>query len=441
MSTVQNTPSYTAFRASILHLLGDPGDNLNSEQIEYWEDGLLLIENGYIIAVGDAEAMLLELPDDCELTEYPNQLIIPGMIDTHVHYPQTDIISAYGEQLLEWLETYTFPTEQQFSDPEHALGVTRFFLNELLRNGTTTALVFGTVHPESVDSFFQVAEQLNLRMIAGKVLMDRNCPEYLQDTPEQGYQESKTLIEKWHGKGRLSYAVTPRFAPTSSSEQLTKAAQLLKEHPDVYLHTHVAENPDEVKWVNELFPESRSYLDVYQQHGLLRPRSVLAHCIHLDEQDKQCMAKTGSAAAFCPTSNLFLGSGLFDLKGFREHNIRIGMGTDVGGGTSFNMLQTGSEAYKVTQMRGEKLSAFQALYLATLSGAKALYLEDKIGNFETGKEADFVVLNFASTPLIERRMKSTKTLHEKLFALLMLGDDRSISATYIMGKQAYLSES
>lgn len=441
MSTVQNTPSYTAFRASILHLLGDPGDNLNSEQIEYWEDGLLLIENGYIIAVGDAEAMLLELPDDCELTEYPNQLIIPGMIDTHVHYPQTDIISAYGEQLLEWLETYTFPTEQQFSDPEHALDVTRFFLNELLRNGTTTALVFGTVHPESVDSFFQVAEQLNLRMIAGKVLMDRNCPEYLQDTPEQGYQESKTLIEKWHGKGRLSYAVTPRFAPTSSSEQLTKAAQLLKEHPDVYLHTHVAENPDEVKWVNELFPESRSYLDVYQQHGLLRPRSVLAHCIHLDEQDKQCMAKTGSAAAFCPTSNLFLGSGLFDLKGFREHNIRIGMGTDVGGGTSFNMLQTGSEAYKVTQMRGEKLSAFQALYLATLSGAKALYLEDKIGNFETGKEADFVVLNFASTPLIERRMKSTKTLHEKLFALLMLGDDRSISATYIMGKQAYLSES
>mgnify|MGYP000448133018 CR=1 FL=1 len=441
MSTVQNTPSYTAFRASILHLLGDPGDNLNSEQIEYWEDGLLLIENGYIVAVGDAEAMLLELPDDCELTEYPNQLIIPGMIDTHVHYPQTDIISAYGEQLLEWLETYTFPTEQQFSDPEHALDVTRFFLNELLRNGTTTALVFGTVHPESVDSFFQVAEQLNLRMIAGKVLMDRNCPEYLQDTPEQGYQESKTLIEKWHGKGRLSYAVTPRFAPTSSSEQLTKAAQLLEEYPDTYLHTHVAENPDEVKWVNELFPESRSYLDVYQQHGLLRPRSVLAHCIHLDEQDKQCMAETGSAAAFCPTSNLFLGSGLFDLKGFREHNIRIGMGTDVGGGTSFNMLQTGSEAYKVTQMRGEKLSAFQALYLATLSGAKALYLEDKIGNFETGKEADFVVLNFASTPLIERRMKSTKTLHEKLFALLMLGDDRSISATYIMGKQAYLSES
>lgn len=438
MSITNNSPStYQAFRASILHLLDDPGEHLNSEQVEYWEDGLLLVENGYIIAVGDAQPMLLDLPDDCELTEYRDQLIIPGMIDTHVHYPQTDIISAYGTQLLEWLETYTFPTEQQFSDPEHALEVSHFFLNELLRNGTTTALVFGTVHPESVNSFFQVAEQLNLRMIAGKVLMDRNCPEYLQDTPEQGYQESKKLIEKWHGKGRLSYAVTPRFAPTSSSEQLTKAAQLLDEYPDTYLHTHVAENSDEVQWVGELFPENRSYLGVYQQHGLLRPRSVLAHCIHLDDEDKQCMAETGSAAAFCPTSNLFLGSGLFDLKGFRERNVRIGMGTDVGGGTSFNMLQTSSEAYKVTQLRGNKLSAFQALYLATLSGAKALYLDDKIGNFEIGKEADFVVLNFTGTPLIERRIKSTQTLHEKLFALMMLADDRSISATYIMGEQAY----
>ncbi len=436
-NTQPSAPVYKAFRSSILHLLGDPGENLNTEQVEYWEDGLLLTKDGHVVTAGDAETLLPELPANCALTEYPDQLIIPGMIDTHIHYPQTDVIAAYGTQLLEWLEAYTFPAEQQFSDPEHALEVTTFFLNELLRNGTTTALVFGTVHPESVDSFFQVAEQLNLRMIAGKVLMDRNCPETLQDTPEQGYRESKALIEKWHGKGRLSYAVTPRFAPTSSPEQLDRAAQLLDEYPDTYLHTHVAENTGEVKWVSELFPENRSYLDVYRQHRLLRPRSVLAHCIHLDEQDKQCMSDTGTAAAFCPTSNLFLGSGLFDLGGFREHGIRVGMGTDVGGGTSFNMLRTASEAYKVAQLRGKKLSTFQALYLATLGGAKALYLDNKIGNFEAGKEADFVVLNFKGTPLIERRMQHTTTLHEKLFALMMLGDDRAVSATYVMGDLAF----
>ncbi len=425
-----------AFRASILHLLGDPENDLDSDQIEYWEDGLLLIVEGYVKSVGPAEVLLKTLPEGCEVIEYPNQLIIPGMIDTHVHYPQIDMISAYGEQLLTWLETYTFPTEKQFSDEAHAADVAKFFLSELLRNGTTTALVFGTVHPESVDAFFEEAERLDLRMIAGKVLMDRNCPEYLQDTPEQGYQESKKLIEKWHGKGRLSYAVTPRFAPTSTSEQLAKAGQLLSEYPDVYMHTHVAENKDEVAWVESLFPESRSYLDVYQQHELLRPRSVLAHCLHLDDDDKKCMSDTGSAAAFCPSSNLFLGSGLFDVADFKEKGVRIGMGSDVGAGTSLNMLRNSSDAYKVTQLSGGKLSAFQALYLATLSGAKALYLDDKIGNFEQGKEADFVVLNYDSTPLIKRRLKAATTLHDKLFALMMLGDDRSISATYIKGEQA-----
>lgn len=441
MPNTNNTqPTYKAFRAAILHLLDDPGEDLNSEQIEYLEDGILLLENGYIIATGEADMLLPELPDGCELVEYPGQLIIPGMIDTHIHYPQTDMIAAYGEQLLEWLEAYTFPTEQQFADPAHAREVAEFFLGELLRNGTTTALVFGTVHPQSVEAFFQAAQQRNLRMIAGKVLMDRNCPAELQDTPEQGYQDSKALIEKWHNKGRLAYAVTPRFAPTSSPEQLQKAAQLLDEYPGTYLHTHVAENPGEVQWVSELFPASHSYLDVYHQHDLLRPRSVLAHCIHLDEQDKQCMAETGSAAAFCPTSNLFLGSGLFDLAGFRAQGIRVGMGTDIGAGTSFNLLQTAGEAYKVTQLRGKKLSAFQALYLATLSGAKALYLDDKIGNFAVGKEADFVVLNFTSTPLIERRMQHATTLHDKLFALLMLGDDRAVTATYIMGELAHSSE-
>lgn len=434
------TAEIKAFRADILHLLGDPGTTITHEtstHIEYIEDGLLVVKDGLVSALGLAEDLLKTLPAGCEITEYPNQLIIPGMIDTHVHYPQSDMIASYGEQLLTWLETYTFPTESQFSDYKHARNVAGFFLNELLRNGTTTALVFGTVHPESVDAFFEEAQQRNLRMIAGKVLMDRNCPEYLQDTPETAYQDSKALIEKWHGRDRLLYAVTPRFAPTSSNEQLAKAGQLLKEFPDVYLHTHVAENKDEIAWVRELFPESRSYLDVYQQHKLLKPRSVLAHCIHLDDEDKQCMAETGAAAAFCPASNLFMGSGLFDYADLNEHGVRVGLGTDVGGGNSFSLLQTSSEAYKVTQMLGGKLSAFQALYLATLSGAKALYLDDKIGNFEIGKEADFAVLNFAGTPLIERRTQHCQDLHEKLFSLLMLGDDRAVSATYVLGDLAY----
>lgn len=424
-----------AFRASILHFLADPGFELIPEpdSIEYFEDGVLVVEEGKIKRVGDVKSILPDLPEECELTEFPNQLIIPGMIDTHVHYPQTDMMAAYGEQLLQWLETYTFPMERRFENPEYAREVADFFLTELLRNGTTTALVFGTVHPESVDAFFEAAEQRNCRMITGKVMMDRNCPEYLQDTPETSYQESKALIEKWHGKGRLSYAVTPRFAPTSTEQQLDKAGQLLREYPDVYLHTHVAENQDEIEWVKTLFPERRSYLDVYHHHGLLKQRSVLAHCIHLDDNDKACMAETGSAAAFCPSSNLFIGSGLFDVQSMKDSGIKVGMGTDIGAGTSLGMMQTYNDAYKVTQLLGKKLSAFQALYLATLGGAEALYLQDKIGNFEVGKEADFVVLNYSGTPLLERRLANCTDLHERLFALMMLGDDRSVSETYILG--------
>ena len=427
-----------AFRASIVHLLDDPGHDIHPvpAAVEYIADGILLVENGHVAALGTASDMLARLPEDCELLEFPGQLIIPGMIDTHIHYPQTDMIAAYGEQLLQWLETYTFPTERQFSDPLHAREVADFFLDELLRNGTTTACVFGTVHPESVEALFAAAETRNLRMIAGKVMMDRNCPEYLRDTPETGYQQSRELIEKWHGRGRLSYAVTPRFAPTSSPEQLAKAGQLLREFPDVYLQTHVAENRAEVSWVQELFPEARSYLDVYHQHGLLKPRSVLAHCIYLDEADKQCMAETGAVAAFCPTSNLFIGSGLFDLMDARAHGIRVGMGTDVGGGSSFSLLQTANEAYKVSQLRGDKLSPFQLLYLATLGGAKALYLDDKIGNFTPGKEADFVLLNPQATPLLTRRLRHCQGIAERLFVLMMLGDDRVVSNTWIMGQSA-----
>ncbi len=431
--------SIKAFRASILHCLADPGHALPPQQVEYWQDGLLVVEDGLIVKVGQADNLLGTLPDTCELLDYSQHLIIPGLIDTHIHYPQTDMLAAYGEQLLQWLETYTFPLEQQFADTAKAREVADFFLEELLRNGTTTALVFGTVHPASVEAFFQAAQARQLRMIAGKVMMDRNCPPAVQDTPESSYVQTKALIEKWHGQGRLLYAVTPRFAPTSSDEQLAKAGQLLQEYPDVYLHTHVAENQQEIQWVNSLFPHNRSYLEVYKQHGLLKPRAVLAHAIHLDEQDKQSMVESGAAIAFCPSSNLFIGSGLFDLHAAKTWGIRVGLGTDVGAGTSFSLLKTYNDAYKVTQLLGNKLSAFQGLYLATLGGAQALYLDEKIGNFLPGKEADFIVLNFTSTPLLTRRLAQAKDLHDKLFALMMLGDERAVTATYILGEKVVLT--
>ncbi len=426
-----------AFRGSILHFLGDPGDALDSSLIQYFEDGLLVVENGRVKELGEARDLLSSLPREAELVDYSGKLIVPGFVDVHIHYPQTDIIGSYGEQLLEWLEKYTFPTERKFGDRQYAREVADFFLEELLRNGTTTALVFGTVHKNSVDAFFEAAAAKSMRMVAGKVMMDRNCPEFLRDTPESGYQDSAELIRKWHGRDRLLYAITPRFAPTSTEEQLKLAGQLAAEYPDTWIHSHVAENRSEVAWVAELYPWSRSYLDVYDRFGLLRERAVYAHCIYLDEADRKRMADTGAAAAFCATSNLFLGSGLFDVRGARDLGIRVGIGTDVGGGTSFNMLQTLNESYKVTQLAGQRLSTFRAFYLAGLGGAEALYLDDKVGNFVPGKEADFVVLDLEATPLMKRRMQNTSNLAERLFVLMMLGDDRSVLATHIMGERAH----
>jgi guanine deaminase len=428
------------FRGSLLHFLRDPGDSTASDAVQYYEDGVLAVRDGHVVEAGNARDVLSRLPADAEVKDYPGKLLLPGFVDCHIHYPQTDMIASYGAQLLEWLERYTFPTERRFEDPRYAREVADFFLDELLRNGTTTAVVLGTVHPQSVEAIFEASRTRGLRMIAGKVLMDRNCPEYLRDTAESGYTESRALIERWHGRDRLLYAVTPRFAPTSSDEQLRRAGQLLEEFPDVYLHTHLAENRNEVAWVAELFPASRSYLDVYAGFGLVRRRSVFAHCIHLDDADRRLMAEREAMAAFCPTSNLFLGSGLFDLRRAREYGIAVGIGTDVGGGTSFSMLRTLQEAYKVAQLAAQTLSPFQALYLATLGGAQALDLGDRIGNFEPGKEADFVVIDLAATPLLERRLRYARDLAEKLFALIMLGDDRSIAATYVMGKEIYSAQ-
>ena len=422
-----------ALRASILHCLSDPGDQSTRSAYEYFEDGLLVVDEGHIVAAGNAPKLLSELAADTPVIDYAGKLIVPGFIDCHVHFPQLDIIGSYGAQLLDWLNRYAFPAEAKFADPDYAREVAGVFIDELLTNGTTTALVFGTVHPHSADAIFEAADAKGMRLIAGKVLMDSNCPEELRDDAETGYADSKALIERWHGKGRLGYAITPRFALTSSAQQLAAAGRLASEYPDVWVHTHLAENMDEVDEIARLFPDSRSYLDVYEQHGLLRERAVFAHCLHMDDADRASMSTHGGAAAFCPTSNLFLGSGLFDLPAFRDAGIRCGLGTDVGGGTSLSLLKTASEAYKVLHLQEHALPATRALYLATLGAAEALYLDDKIGNFASGKEADFVVLDFEGSNLTARRTAAAATIEEKLFALITLADDRNIAATYVNG--------
>lgn len=426
-------------RASFFHFLEDP--NIQPNAYEYLEDGILSIENGKVKALTSFEAFQTKNPDAI-FEDYSGKLIMPGFVDTHIHYPQTEMIAAHGEELLAWLNTYTFPTELKFEDKTHASEVADFFLKQLLKNGTTTALVFGTVHPQSVDAFFEKAQELNLRMICGKVMMDRNAPENLLDTPTSSYEDSKQLIEKWHKKERLLYAVTPRFAITSTPEQLREAGKLLKEFPDVYLHTHLSENKAEIEFTKKLFPECENYLEVYEQVHLLQKRAVFAHGIHLEENEWKQLKKHDCSLAFCPTSNLFLGSGLFNLQKAEDLNIRVGIGTDVGAGTSFSILQTLNEAYKVTQLRKafvknpstvKPLSAFKSFYLATLGGAKALHLDDVIGNFEKGKEADFVVMDWKATDLLKLRIENSQTIEEKLFALQILGDDRVIEKTYIMG--------
>lgn len=424
-----------AFRASILHCLADPGEGSLATAYAYLDDGLLIVENGRVVELGEAAVLLPQLGDRVSLQAFPEQLIVPGFIDCHVHFPQLDIIASYGEQLLDWLHRYAYPVEARFADADYAREIADVFVDELLRNGTTTALVFGTVHAHSVDAIFEAAAKRDMRLIAGKVLMDRSCPEELRDDPESAYADSKDLIERWHGQGRLGYAITPRFALTSTAAQLQAAGRLAAEYPDVWIHTHLAENTDEVDEVARLFPESDSYLDVYDRFGLLRERSVFAHCLHLSDGDRRRMAEKGGAAAFCPTSNLFLGSGLFDLRSMCDANVRCGLGSDVGGGTSLSMLRTAGEAYKVLRLQDQSLPATRALYMATLGAAKALYLDDKIGNFEAGKEADFVVLDPAATSLTARRSNAASGIEEKLFALLMLADDRNVVATFINGQQ------
>ncbi len=426
------------FRASILHFVADP--SVDTDAYQYFDDGLLLIDGGRVLAVGSFDELAAEFPPN-QIEDLSGRLIVPGFIDAHVHFPQLEMIGAYGEALLPWLETYTFPTEGKFADSAYARQVAELFLDELLRHGTTSALVFASVHAAATEALFEAALARRMRLIAGKVLMDRNAPAYLCDTPETGYAESRALIERYHGRERLSYAVTPRFLATSSPEQLHAAARLLREFPEVYLHTHVAENTDEVRWVADLFadhaPEGASYLATYDHFGLLTERALFAHGIHLDDADFALLAARGSALAFCPTSNLFLGSGLFRFRAAKAHGVPIALGTDIGAGTSLSLLQTLNEAYKVARLRGDRMSAFEAFYHATLGAARALRLESQIGSFQPGREADFVVLELAPTPLLRFRMQHATTLEQKLFVLMTLGDDRNVHATYVAGQLAH----
>ncbi|TBM06227.1 guanine deaminase [Hafnia paralvei] len=405
--------------------------------LRFIEDGLMLVRSGKVEWFGQWEEGKHLIPEGIRVRDYSGKMIVPGFIDTHIHYPQSEMVGAYGEQLLEWLNKHTFPVERRYNDIEYAREMSAFFIKQLLRNGTTTALVFGTVHPESVDALFEAAHNINMRMIAGKVMMDRNAPDYLLDTAETSYTQSKALIERWHRNGRLLYAITPRFAPTSTPEQLAMAQRLREEYPDTYLHTHLCENKDEIAWVKSLYPDRKNYLDVYHHYGLTGKNSVFAHCVHLEEQEWDCLRDSGSSIAFCPTSNLYLGSGLFNLKKAWHKQIKVGMGTDIGAGTTFNMLQTLNEAYKVMQLQGWRMSAYEAFYLATLGGAKALGLDDIIGNFNVGKEADFVVLEPTATPLQQLRYDNSVTLMDKLFVMMTLGDDRSIYRTYVDGQLVY----
>lgn len=426
-----------AFRGPILHFLDDPGGSGGAGACEYREDGLLIVEDGHVQGLGDARDLLPALAAGTVVTDCTGRLIVPGFIDAHTHFVQTDVIGSYGRRLLDWLEEYTFPAERAFADEAHAQSVAAFFIEELLRNGTTTALVVGSVHPASVDAVFEAALARDMRLIAGKALMDRNCPEYLRDTAASGYADSAALIARWHGRGRMRYAITPRFAPSSTPEQLAAAGRLAREHPDVHVHTHVAENEEEVAWARQLFPERRSYLDIYDHYGLLRRRTVLAHGIWLDDADLARLAGTGAALVHCPACNLFLGSGLFDLRRTIAAGVPVALGTDVGGGTTFCMLGVLHDAYKVAQLRGHSLSPLDAFYLATLGAARALDLDDRIGNFTTGREADFIVLDPAATPLLARRTAAARDIAGKLFLLMTLGDDRAVARTYLMGRLRY----
>jgi guanine deaminase len=435
LKLAQDHPKRLLLTGRTLSFDGDPEGNADS--VRYCEQGAVLVDGGLIVWCGQAGDAPAGLADGAEHHDYGDDLILPGFVDGHVHYPQIGVIASFGAQLLDWLEKYTFPEEARFSDPDYARDTAKLFLDLLVANGTTTAAVYCTVHPESADAFFAESTSRNLRMIAGKILMDRNAPDSVLDIAQSGYDDTKALIEKWHGNGRNLYAVTPRFAPTSTPAQLEACGTLMSEFSDVYLQSHVSENADEVKWVAELFPEARSYQDVYARYGMLGPRALYGHAIHMDEADLRQAAETGTKFVHCPTSNLFIGSGLFRMNETRQAGVDVLLGSDVGGGTSLSPFATMKAAYEIAQFSGYSLTPESAFWLSTAGGAAALSLGTTIGRLESGYEADIVVLDLNSTPVIRQRVDRAEDLRDILFAQMILADDRAIRATYAGGLKVY----
>ncbi|KKW68567.1 guanine deaminase [Lampropedia cohaerens] len=432
--TASNPAALQGYRGALLRF--DAGGRPIHES-----DGLLVVRPpspgqrcASIADVGDYATLRTRYPQ-LAVTHWPGKLIAPGFIDLHIHYPQTDIIGAPADGLLPWLENYTFPAERAFADFAHAQSVAQFFLDELLRQGVTTALVFSTSHPQSVDALFSAALARGLRLVTGKVLQDRHSPDGVRDATAQSLRDTQALIERWHNKARLGYAITPRFAPTSSPQQLEGAGALAARFPDTWIQSHVAENHDEVRWVQQLYPAARSYLDVYVRAGLVRERAIYAHCIHLDDEDRAEMRVRQAAAAVSPTSNLFLGSGFFDFAAAERTGMPWGLASDVGGGTSFSPFHTMLAAYYVGReghtKQGLSLQPSQLWWHHTGAAARALGLEGVVGNLQVGAEADFVVLDPQATPLLARRTARAQSLEELLFALIVLGDDRVIAHTQI----------
>jgi len=420
-------------RGRVLRFTAEPQGPDDADSYRYDEDGAVLVEAGRVVDCGGFAALRRQAPD-ADVIDHRPHLILPGFIDTHLHFVQMQVIASWGAQLLDWLNNYTFPAETQFADPAHAARIASAFFDEMLRHGTTTSVAYCSSHPASAEAYFAEAAARNMRVIGGKVMMDRNAPDALCDTPKRGYDETKALIDNWHGKGRAEVAITPRFAITSSPEQLEAAGSLAAAFPNCPVQTHLSENHDEISTTLSLYPEAKDYLDIYAHYGLLGKRSLMGHAIHLSDRERGVMAETGSVAVFCPTSNLFLGSGLYNEAGLAAAGVRRAIASDIGGGTNYSMLRTLDEGYKVLALRGQKLSALKSFYWITLGNALALGRAAQIGTLAPGSEADMVVLNAAATPAMALRHERVETLAEELFLLQVLGDDRAIVETYVAGE-------
>ena len=416
----------------LLRTFASPFEITPQEALRIDTDAGLVIDNGIIADIGGADDLQAKHPQATEIA-YGNDLICPGFVDAHVHFPQTAIIASWGKRLIDWLNSYTFPEETRFGDPDYAALIAARYLDLTTANGTTTVCSFCTIHPESVDALMHTAQSRGQRIVAGLTCMDRNAPDGLRDTAQTGYDNSKTLIDKWHGLDRLTYAITPRFSPTSTPDQLSALGALWAEYPDCLMQTHLSEQTDEIAWVKSLYPEARDYLDTYEAHGLLGARGLYGHAIHLEDREKHRLKEVGAALVHCPTSNTFIGSGLFDMAGLKAAGQRVGLATDTGGGSSFSMLRTMAAAYEIGQLRGTPLHAAQLIWLATAGSAEALHMAGRIGTLDIGAEADLAVLDLSSTLAIAQRADRAEDAWEELFATIMMGDDRAIRATWIGG--------